>query len=65
MNTVQLTTIMDKLSCGTHFLGMLPCDHLSKRILKDLPTMVIINTDSLNMSGEHWLAVFHRSGERK
>jgi len=32
--------VMDKVSCNTYFLGVLPCDHLPKTSLRKLPAMV-------------------------
>ncbi len=45
MNTVQLTAAMDKITYGTYFLGVLPSDYLPKTLLKNLPAMLIFNTD--------------------
>ncbi len=56
MNTVQLTVAMDKITYDTYFLGVLPCDYLPKTPLKDLPAMVIFNTDPSTEPGQHWLA---------
>ncbi len=58
MNTVQLTAIMDKILCNTHFLGVLPSDQLPERPLRNLPSMSISNTHSSNLPGEHWIAVY-------
>ncbi len=58
MNTVQLTTAMDKITYDTYFLGVLPCDYLPKTPLKVLPAMVIFNTDPSTEAGQHWLAVY-------
>ncbi len=54
MNTVQLTVAMDKITYDTYFLGVLPCDYLPKTPLKDLPAMVIFNTDPSTEPGQHW-----------
>lgn len=58
MNTVQLTSIMDKVSCNLHFLGVVPCDYLPKAPLRKLPSAVIINTDISGLPGQHWLAIY-------
>ncbi len=58
MNTVQLTAIMDKISCNTHFLGVLPSDHLPERPLNTLPALAIVNTDPSDLPGEHWVAAY-------
>lgn len=58
MNTVQLTGVMDKISCNTYFLGVLPCDYLPKTPLRTLPSMVLINTDPSGLPGQHWLAIY-------
>lgn len=57
MNTIQLTAIMDKISCNTHFLGVLPCDYLPQTPLRKLPSSVIFNTHVSRLPGEHWLAI--------
>ena len=58
MNTLELTDIMDKVAINTHFLGVLACDQLPTNIIRKLPTMVIINTHTSDLPGEHWLAVY-------
>lgn len=58
MNTIQLTAIIDRISQNTHFLGVLPCDHLPKESLRTLPTSAIINTHPSHLPGEHWLAIY-------
>lgn len=50
---------MDKISCNTNFLGVLPCD-LPKAPVKDLPCYFIVNTDPANKPGEHWVAAYIR-----
>lgn len=60
MNTVQLTGLMDKISCNTNFLGVLPCDYLPEDPLKDTPCMLISNTQSSDEPGEHWIAIYIR-----
>ncbi len=62
MNTVQLTAAMDKITYETYFLGVLPCDYLPKTPLKDLPAMVIFNTDPSTETGQHWVAVYINKG---
>lgn len=49
---------MDKISCNTHFLGVVPCDHLPDDPLRTLPAMVIINTHPSGLPGEHWLSIY-------
>ncbi len=61
MNTVQLTAVMDKITYNTYFLGVLPCDYLPKTPLKNLPAMVIFNTDPSTEPGQHWVAVYINS----
>lgn len=61
MNTVQLTAIMDKISCNVHFLGVLPSDQLPERPLRNLPSMLMMNIHPAELSGEHWLAVYLQS----
>ncbi len=58
MNTVQLTAVMDKIAYGTYFLGVLPSDYLPKTPLKNLPAMLIFNTDPSTEPGQHWVAVY-------
>lgn len=49
---------MDKMTCNTHFLGVLPSDQLPKKSLRNLPAFCIINTHPSNMPGEHWIATY-------
>ncbi|KAL0152653.1 hypothetical protein M9458_052376 [Cirrhinus mrigala] len=58
MDTVRLTAIMDKISCNTNFLGVLPSDYMPERPLRNLPAMAIVNTHPAELPGEHWLAVY-------
>ncbi len=58
MNTVQLTAVMDKIAHNTYFLGVLSCDYLPKTPLKNLPAMLIFNTDPSTEPGQHWVAVY-------
>lgn len=58
MNTVQLTAVLDEISCNTHFLGVLPCDYLPKAPLRILPSMFVINTHTSQLPGEHWVAIY-------
>ncbi len=58
MNTLQLTAIMDKITCRTHFLGVLPSDQLPKKPMRILPSACIINTHPARLPGEHWIAVY-------
>ncbi len=61
MNTVQLTAVMDEITCNTYFLGVLPCDYLLKTPLNNLPAMVIFNTDPSTEPGQHWVAIYINS----
>ncbi len=45
MITIQLTAVMDKIAHNTYFLGVLLCSYLPKTLLKNLPAMLIFNTD--------------------
>ncbi len=57
MNTVQLTAFMDKIAHNTYLLGVLPCDYLPKTPLKNLPAMLIFNTNPSTELGQHWAAI--------
>ncbi len=59
MNTIQLTAVMDKITRNTYFLGGVPCDYLPKTPLKNLPAMVIFNTDP--STEQHWVAIYINS----
>lgn len=58
MNTLELTAVMDKVLFNNHFLGVLACDQLPTKVIWNLPTMVIVNTHTSDLPGEHWLAVY-------
>lgn len=58
MNTLQLTAIVDKIACGTHFLGVLPSDQLPKKPVRILPSFCVVNTHPARLPGEHWIAVY-------
>ncbi len=58
MNTVQLTAVMDTIAHSTYFLGEHPCDVLPKTLLKNLPSMLIFNTDPSTEPGLHWAAIY-------
>ncbi len=49
---------MDTIAHNTYFLGVLPCDYLPKTPLKNLPAMLIFNTDPSTEPGQHWVAVY-------
>ncbi len=49
---------MDKITCRTHFLGVLPSDQLPKKPMRILPSACIINTHPARLPGEHWIAVY-------
>ena len=58
MNTVELTEIMDNITCNVNFLGVLASDHFPKEPLTDLPTLLICNADRSDEPGRHWLAMY-------
>ncbi len=58
MNTVQLTAFIDKIAHNTYFLGVLLCDYLPKTLLKNLPAMLIFNTNPSTEPGQHWAAIY-------
>ena len=40
------------------FLGIFPIDHLPEIITDQLPILLIINTNTCNLPGQHWKAIF-------
>lgn len=57
MNTLQIETILSHNKyTKNYFTGVFPIDKIPKYVKK--PTMLVINTDSSNKPGQHWLALF-------
>ncbi len=57
-NTMLYLRVKDKITCRTHFLGVLPSDQLPKKPIRILPSACIINTHPARLPGEHWIAVY-------
>lgn len=60
LTTLDLETFVNRYADGktkSAFLGVFPINHLPKRLIQ-LPTLFIINTQTDNLPGQHWKAVF-------
>ena len=61
MNSDELR-ILGKRLFGKPFLGVFPLDILPKNLR--VPSYFIVNTHTINLPGEHWLAVaYQKKGE--
>lgn len=47
---------MNRKFTKTHWLGVYPADQLPHRV--SLPCAVVVNMDSSNKSGSHWIAIY-------
>lgn len=57
MNTIELTSIVKRISNRAHLLGVLACDQLPTKPIR-YPCMGIVNTDPSDLPGKHWLAFY-------
>ena len=46
------------LNCCKSFIGCFACDQLETLSLTHFPCFLIVNTDKLNESGSHWIALY-------
>ena len=53
----SISTINSILNCVPNFIGCFAEDELSSMIFNSFPCFVIVNIDSSQMSGSHWLAL--------
>ena len=62
---VSGSMLTQKLNCFPNFLGCLPENELKNLTLRSLPCFIIVNIDSGNMPGSHWitLGIFPKSIE--
>lgn len=58
MNTAELTSVVNQFSSRTHFYGVLASDQLPRVPVRDVASMMIVNTHPSNQPGEHWLAIY-------
>ena len=45
------------LNCCKSFIGCFACDQLDSLSISHFPCSLIVNTDTLNQSGSHWIAI--------
>ena len=66
LNTQQIQRIVKQIpEVRRHFLGVFPRDRLPpSRVRLRLPACFIINSDTANLPGQHWTAVFIDSEKR-
>ena len=60
LSTLDLETFINKFADAKTkeaFLGVFPINHLPQRLPKS-PVLFIINTNSSNLPGQHWKAVY-------
>ena len=58
MNSDQLD-VMGRRLIGKNFLGVFPLNALPKQL--KVPSYFIVNTHTINLPGEHWLAVAYQN----
>lgn len=66
LTTEEIGSIIRKFGdekTKTAFMGIFPIDKLPRRITK-LPALLIINTHTKNLPGEHWKAIYISSQRR-
>ena len=49
--------ILNSLSCFDNFLGCFAQDELEKLVITNFPCFIIVNLDSSDMNGSHWIAI--------
>ena len=56
----RLTSIQlnQALSTDPYFIGVYPRDRLPKTLDRRPPLTIIVNTDTCNLSGRHWVAAY-------
>ena len=58
MDSLQIKNILKKdVVAKKYFIGVLARDKLPKKV--DWPSSLILNTDTSNKPGEHWLALYY------
>ena len=55
--TIKASTIQRLLKCCPNFLGCFAEDELDNLRLKSFPCFLIVNVDSSNQDGSHWIAL--------
>jgi hypothetical protein len=58
MNGIEILSIVQKLDRNKIFRGVFPSDKLPKRKLKKLPAAFVVNLDSSEKKGSHWIGIF-------
>ena len=59
MNGSRIDWILRRdAKCGPMFLGVFACDRLPSSIDKSRPTLLVCNTDTHDMPGEHWISIY-------
>lgn len=57
MNTRQITTILKDI-CPEIFLGVYAADALPNKLPKRRPLLLVVNTDTSDQPGQHWVSMF-------
>ena len=59
MNTFQLAQVLtkDPFTKGS-FAGVYACDQLSSIEINKYPKSFVVNTDPIELSGTHWIAIY-------
>ena len=54
---MKSTTITNFMKCCPNFAGCFPEDSLHNLVIQSFPCFIIVNTDSSDMPGSHWIAL--------
>ena len=57
INGLLASDLNSALNCFPNFLGCVPEDKLDELVFGSLPCFIIVNIDSGNMPGSHWIAL--------
>ena len=59
MNTFQLAQVLTKDPVTEeNFAGVYACNQLSSIEIKEYPKPFVVNTDSMELPGTHWIAIY-------
>ena len=58
MNTIELTHVLDKLALNANFLGVVPCDWLTRVKFNARSKKPSFCVDRSHLKGSHWVCMF-------
>jgi len=54
---ITAASLTSALNCFPNFIGCIPEDKLNDLVLRSLPCFIIVNIDSGNLPGSHWITL--------